>query len=251
MSSTVVAFVGNDEAADAVAGVAVALAALLEADVEAVHVGRAAEHTESAVASRGLTLHTLSGDATERIVERMSLPDVVAGVVGARRAPEAARPAGHVALGAIARVGKLLAVVPPDARIAKPERLRRVLLPLDGTETASEAVSELAGWCADRGVEMVVVHVLHTDTFPAFWDQAPHEAEAWSREFLARFCDREADLRLRSGVPKDQIRTVADEEDVDAVALSWSQVLAPGRAEVVVLMLSTTSVPLLLVPAAA
>ena len=96
-----------------------------------------------------------------------------------------------------------------------------------------------------------MLHVRAEEALRAFSDQLHHEAPAWVEEFLARFCSvpaHEVEVELRVGVPEEEVSGVARETDADLIALGWSQELAPGRAAVVRAMLSSSVVPVLLIP---
>lgn len=100
----------------------------------------------------------------------------------------------------------------------------------------------------DAGIKVIVREeaALH-----AFSDQLHHEGPAWVEEFLARFCPVPAEdvaIELRVGVPEAEVAGVARETGADLIALGWSQELAPRRAAVVRAMLSSSAVPVLLIP---
>jgi nucleotide-binding universal stress UspA family protein len=250
MTGAVVAFVDESPAAAPVLAMASVLGQVLDASVEAVHV---ANGTGPAVAaatrSAGIPLHTIPGEPTRQIVAQMEAPEVRAGVVGSRRHPIGPRPVGHIAFEVITDVDKMVAVVPPDARIPAPGTLARILVPLDGTEESAAAVVEVCDTFAERGVEIVVVHVFDQETTPRFWENPQYDREAFGEAFLARFLDDvEARFTLRTGPPHHGVVSTAEKEEVDLIALGWSRDLEPGRAEVVRRVLSDTPIPVLLVP---
>lgn len=250
MSPRVVAFLDDSPAAAPVVSMANVLGGVLSATVEAVHVGEESGPTVRAVArAADVPLRLVPGEPTEAIVVEMAPTDVAAGVLGARRHPVGHRPAGHIALGVITRVNKLLAVVPPEAKVPLPGSLDRILIPLDGTDVSAKAVERLCEACVQSGIEISVVHVFDEDTTPRFWDQPQYAAAAFSSEFLARFVkERNAKMTLRTGTPQRGVLATATREGVDLIALGWSQSLSPGRAEVVRRVLSEASVPVLLMP---
>lgn len=250
MSPRIIAFVEDSPAAAPVISMANILGEIFSATVEAVHVGEEAGPTVRAVArTAGVPLRLVSGEPTEAIILEMAPTDVAAGVLGTRRHPVGPRPAGHIALGVIARVNKLVAVVPPEAQVPLPGSLDRILVPLDGTDASARAVERLCEACAQSGFEILVVHVFDEETTPRFWDQPQYAAAAYSSEFLARFVkERNAKMTLRTGTPQHGVLATASREGVDLIALGWSQSLSPGRAEVVRRVLSEAPVPVLLMP---
>jgi nucleotide-binding universal stress UspA family protein len=143
---------------------------------------------------------------------------------------------------------KPLVVVPPIRRV--PERIERVLVPLDGTEASAAAVRAVIRLAEEQDIEVVVLHVQDEHAI-AFSDQPHHETEAWGREFVARWCRCPAgkvQLELRVGLPGEHVVDVARELDVDLIALGWRRNLEPGRAAVVREALGPSEVPVLLIP---
>jgi nucleotide-binding universal stress UspA family protein len=198
-----------------------------------------------------VSLSTSSGPAVESLVAAAAADDVAAMVVGTRRTPTAARPLGTTALEVVASVEKPVAVVAPDAAV--PERIRRVLLPLEGTPSTSLAPVRVLELCHEADLDVVVLHVHNEASLPLFTDQPQHETETWTREFLARYCPRglsSVSTALRVGNPEEAVFGVAEEESVDLIALGWNQRLAPGRAEVVRAVLERGTLPILLIPTA-
>jgi nucleotide-binding universal stress UspA family protein len=146
------------------------------------------------------------------------------------------------------RSAKPVVLVPAGAR-QLPRRIRRVLLPLDGTARSAAAVAETAERFARGGVELLVLHVFDAQTVPRFWDQDAHAGQAWEQEFLARYCSLPgARLELRSGPAAEHVVKVAEAEQADMIALAWSQRLEPGRAAAVRRTILDAEVPVMLVP---
>ena len=146
------------------------------------------------------------------------------------------------------RSAKPVVLVPAGAR-QLPRRIRRVLLPLDGTARSAAAVAETAERLARGGAELVVLHVFDAQTVPKFWDQHAHAEQAWEQEFLARYCALPgARLELRSGAAAEHVAQVARAEQADMIALAWSQRLDPGRAAAVRRTVLDAEVPVMLVP---
>lgn len=148
------------------------------------------------------------------------------------------------------QAAKPVVLVPAGPR-DQPLRIRRVLLPLDGTARSAAAVAGAAERLALGGAELVVLHVFDPETVPRFWDQHAHAGQAWTREFLARYCALPgARLELRHGAAAEHVVKVAGAEHADVIALAWSQRLEPGRAPVVRRAVLDARVPVILMPIA-
>ena len=196
----------------------------------------------------GIELQEVSGSPVEEIVAAARDPEIAALVLGARGVHGGPQPAGHTALEIITRVRKPIAVVPPRH---PPERITRILVPLEGTSESSQALDDALQLAHHHGLEIVVLHVFSPATVPAFANHEPHAAIAWEQEFLARYTaiphDRITLLR-RLGVPADDIVAAADETSADLIVLAWSQNLAPGHGHVISEALAHTDIPVLLLP---
>lgn len=149
----------------------------------------------------------------------------------------------------IQRTDRPVVVVPTASHRACPDIVSRVLVPLDGTREAAEAMQRSLQTFAGLGVDVLVLHVIDGGTAPPFWDQPAHAQSSWEREFRARYCDvPNARVELRSGAPGVRIVDVADAEDVDLIALGWRQRFAGRHAAAVRAVLDQTAVPVLLIP---
>lgn len=246
----IVAAIDNSAAAQPVLRTARTVARLFDAGPEALHVTEDhARNARSAAAAAGMPLREVTGDIVTQLLAVAREPDVVALVVGARSRPVGTRPAGHVALELMARVNKPLVVVPPHAH--PPDRVQRLLVPLDGTTETALALEPVLELAAHAEIEIVVLHVSDETSIPYFSDQPQHETAAFSDEFLARYCDRARDharLELRVGVPADQVLEVTAGLAADLVALGWSQRLESGHARVVRRFVEHAAVPVILMP---
>jgi hypothetical protein len=101
-------------------------------------------------------------------------------------------------------------------------------------------------------VEILAVHVFDATTVPRFWDRPQYNHQAWSSEFLARWCPTPgARLALRAGRPGGQVLAVAAAQQADMIARGWSQDLTGDRAAVVREVLTRTDLPVLLLPCTA
>lgn len=148
----------------------------------------------------------------------------------------------------VASSDKPVVVIPPGARLPRPQ-ITRVLLPLDGCSESALAIARIARLLDRAGVELVVLHVFDAATVPGFWDQSAHAYRAWTAEFLSR-CPVPAGTRLqvRNGRPGSHVVSAAQTEQADIIALGWSRCIDPGRAATVRESVLGASVPVLLLP---
>jgi nucleotide-binding universal stress UspA family protein len=248
--TTVLAALDSNASGRPVLSTAIALADIYDSTVTALHVHEEALSAAPELArAAGVELREVSGAPVEEIVNAARDPDVAALVLGARGVHGGPQPAGHTALQVITRIPKPVAVVPPHAH--PPERINRILVPLEGTSVSSQALDEAIRLAHRRSLEVLVLHVHSPATVPAFADHDPHATLAWEQEFLSRYITTPHDrvtLVRRVGVPADDIVAVADETRPDLIVLAWSQRLAPGRARVVSETLAHTDIPVLLLP---
>jgi nucleotide-binding universal stress UspA family protein len=243
--------VDNSLAARPVLATARAVADVLDAEVEAIHVRTDGETAaRSAADAAGVPLRILSGDILSALREAGEECDVVAVVIGARGLPTSPHPLGATATRVATTLPKPVVVVPPDAE-GRP--LRRILVPLEGSRSTSLAPRSLIEVALGRGLEVVVLHVIGGESIPAFTDQPQHEQTAWAEEFLARYCPAgigSVVFETRVGRPEVLVPVASSRLQADLVALAWSQELAAGRAPVVRATLELSKLPVLLVPVA-
>jgi nucleotide-binding universal stress UspA family protein len=247
--SRVVAAIDNSAAAGPVLAAAKAMAELFPAQVDALYVeDGGADGAAAAAAAAGVRLRVQRGPVERLLAEALEAADVVTGVVGARRTPSGPRPAGSTCLQIVTSARKPIVVVPPQSRY--PRRLHRVLAPQDASLATASAIQETIDLFHGAAIDVVVLHV-HTEiALPAFSDQPHHEVEAWTQEFLRRYCTRPdlVTLELRVGVPSDQVLAVAADMGADMIILGWRQNLGVGRAELVRTVLERSPRPVLLLP---
>jgi nucleotide-binding universal stress UspA family protein len=245
----VIAALDNSLAAAPVVQTGVALANLLGAEPEALHVAVNGQSVAALAANTGgVPLRTERGPVADVLIRAANEPDVVALVVGARSTPAGRRPAGNTALAVATSLDKPVVVVPPDGRTGP---LRRVLVPLEAAETPSLAPRTIVALAQGTELEVLVLHVHDEESLPAFTDQPQHETAAWAREFLRRYCPwgiGTVGLETRVGRAEELVPRVAEETDADIVALAWAQELAPDRAAVVASVLGRGRVPVMLFP---
>lgn len=224
--SQVLAAIDNGPCSSAVVTGANAIAALFGATVAVVH-ARDAEEIVSAAAGPGVTALALA------TVPRHDGP-----------------PREDVAtLELVTRVTKPVLLIPPGCTMAAV--MTRILVPLEGTDASSSAITDTLALTRGQDIDVVVVHVHGPEAVPPFRDHPRHDIPAWQREFAARFVTV-PDLRLevleRVGVAAEHIVAAAHEVRADLIVLGWSRRLAPGRARVVRETLATSDVAVLLVP---
>jgi len=144
-------------------------------------------------------------------------------------------------------------------------RVERVLVPLEGSPSSSEAMRRAEEYFCAPGREIVALHVATADTprepgslpAPRFIDQQQYDWPSWSEEFAARFfssqCRHNGTHRLivRVGEPREIVHQEAVELGADVVVAAWNQRLAENHCERVEAFLEEAPCPLLLVPALA
>ena len=252
----VMAALNGTPASRAVLAVAAEVGRVLGSGIEGVHVledGRGDSaleaSTEAEAAARAIPVRMLEGAVEQMLVERARSEEVKAVVMGLRRTLGGPRPAGHVALGVIARVRKPVVVVPPLTSMTF--QLRKVLVPVQGRP--AEALEDTMAIAKSADLETVILHVHDEWSVPSFEDQPHYDVEVWSEEFLARWVPGAragTAIELRVGTPEEQILDVARDIGADMIAMGWSQNLSPGRATVVRWALEHTPIPLALMPLA-
>jgi nucleotide-binding universal stress UspA family protein len=244
----VLAAVDGDTSTGSILDVAGGIAGLLGAGLEAVHVGDDVPAAAAGAArERGAPLRTVPGPEAGALGRAAQEPDVAALVVGARGLPHGPRPAGRVTEALMTSLPGPLVVVPPTTRAVR--RLRRILVALNGSPEATDALRPVTRAALDAGLAVVVVHVFDPRAAPAFADQPHHWSEAYLQEFRARnVVSADAEVHLRAGDPPERLLDAAKQLDADLIALAWSQTLAPGHAAVVRSAIAEGEIPVLLVP---
>jgi nucleotide-binding universal stress UspA family protein len=248
--TTVLAALDNSLAGNPVLVTARALARVLGARVGAVHVSADHDGTARNVAeAAGVPLRIVRGPVVDRLVEAGRDEDVTAVVIGARATPSGRRPLGSTAFAVATSLLKPVVVVPPDAHVV-PE-FHRILVPLEGTTSTSLAPRSIVELGRSAKLDVIALHVHEEEEIPAFTDQPQHEDDAWTREFLARYCPwgiGVVRLERRIGRREELVPLVAEQTHSDLIALGWAQQLSPGRAPIVRAALEHSRVPVMLVP---
>jgi nucleotide-binding universal stress UspA family protein len=249
--SKVIAAVDDSPEALAVITTGDAVASLFGSTLELAHVCEGKRDALPArLSSSGHEVRLLRGPVSSTIAQAAAEADVAAVVLGAGSS-RAGTIVGSCAQQLITSVRIPVVVVPVRARA--PARIRRILIPLDGTRAASDALRHAVELSAQPDVHFIALHV-HTQTLvPMFSDQPHHEVRAWSAEFLRRQelpISAPSRLRLRLGVGQagDEVLSVAAQEGVDLIVLGWRQDLSAGRAAVVRSTILRATVPVLLIP---
>jgi nucleotide-binding universal stress UspA family protein len=249
----VLAALDNSLAGKALLAAARTLAALLDAEVQALHVQTDGDRTARSTAeAAGIPFQTSKGPVVERLVEAGRASDVVALAIGARGTPSARRPLGGTASAVASALPKPVMIVPPDAEPR--ESFRRVLVPIEGLVSQTLAPRWFFEPAREAGIDVLALHIHDAESIPAFTDQPQHEQPAWTAEFVRRYCRWGIDdvrLETRVGRIGELIPVVATENDCDLIALGWSQEISSVRAPVVRETLERARLPVLLVPVSA
>jgi nucleotide-binding universal stress UspA family protein len=190
-----------------------------------------------------LRLHVPPGPEPDRaavVLEALADEDV-AGAAMSAKGPE------PICWDVITQVATPVIVMP---RNSKPmtRGVSRVLLPMDGTPATAAGVADMARHALDSGATVLGVHVFDSGNIPAFWDQAAHTHQEWTREFARRHLPEAVELDLRTGRPAEEVLAHAEQDGVDLIVIGWGQDLSVGRAATVRHALTHGHVPVVLVP---
>ena len=246
----VLAAIDQDDSSSAVLGTGVQFAELTGAAVEALHAGTSVPATLCMLARRqGVSLRRVDGPANRALVAELERPEVRGIVVGAGLGRSGHRPVGPTTRHVAERSSKSVVIVPAAAR-GSDGPLRHLLVPLEGTEASSRPILDALLPLLVNGAEVEVLHVFTEETLPRMLDHPVRDFELLGREFLVKHCPGASRILLRAGTVADRVREVCDEGRCDMIVLSWSQVSSGGRARVVRDVLSTSAIPVLLLPVA-
>jgi hypothetical protein len=215
------------------------LLAVVEDDRERDRVHRLADALGALFEAEVVPLPIRRSGGPEHVIEALTPERVVGAVLAAAAHP------GAAFWEVIRRAGKPIGVVPFGAgRLTVP--ILRVLVPLDDTPQAAEAVAPTADRLLAGGADLVATHVFRPETVPAYWDQAAYAREPWSRGFLLRNLPSGVQVDLRHGRPAEEVLAGAADADAGLILMGWAQRLDEDRARIVRLALRG-SVPVLLV----
>lgn len=250
MSPVIVAALDTTAAARPVLECAQRLAEVAQGQVRAVHVtdraGSPIDTPRELAARACVPLELLDPPLGPALLGALDRPGVTAAVMGARSTPGGRRPVGPTTRHVIERSSCPVLVVPPE--VLSPRAFGRALVPLEGTPESSQPILDaLAPLVGDR-VELVVLHVFTPESLPSMLDHPGRDLAILGEEFLARHLPDASRIDMRTGPTAARVAELSDEQDVDLVALSWSQATAPDRARVVRDVLAGSRVPVLLLP---
>ena len=233
------------------------LAAAAHWGTAGVHVRQAGEAELPGAGLQGLAVTEVEGEPAEALaahVERVGAGALALGL-RTRTGPGV----GHVAGELIARHSVPLLLVRPGMRPLT--GLRRLVVPLEGSPSASAAMRHADDALCRRGREIVMLHVVTGDrpaeegSFPAprIVDQEHYEWSAWQEEFTMRFsqCPEGGRHRVsvRVGEPAAVIVRESTTLQAELIVLSWRGSFEEGHGAVVRDLLATAPCPLLIVPA--
>jgi nucleotide-binding universal stress UspA family protein len=201
----------------------------------------------------------LEGAAAEQILRAAAAQDV-------KVLAFALRDGDQDGIGSVA--GSLLLNDPHPLFVLRPgmravTSMKRLLVPLEGSPSSSEAMRQADDAFCKRGREIVMLHVVTSGTpleagsmpAPRMVDQEHYEWAAWQEEFCMRFaqCPEGGRHRVavRVGDPTELIPKEARTLDAEMIVLSWTRSLEAGRSVQVRSLFDTSPCPLLLIPSAA
>jgi nucleotide-binding universal stress UspA family protein len=207
-----------------------------------------------------LEIVDLEGEAPATIADLVAKADLQAVAIGMRAAPKGKAGAG---LGRVAEA--LLQAGAAPLLLVRPGMhpltgLRRLVVPLEGSPSASVAMTRADDAFCTRGREIVMLHVVTTTPpgesgslpAPRIVDQEHYEWSAWQEEFTMRFsqCPEGGRHRIavRVGKPALTIAEEARADDAELIVLSWNGTFAGGHGAVVRELLETAPCPLLIIP---
>ncbi len=255
---TLLVALGDTEADRDLLASARGIAAAAGWSVRAVHVRCPGGPKFSSAEIADLELEEVEGDAAATLTDLARRAGVDAVAVGL------GRPGGR-GLGRVTRA-LLESMAAPVLLVREGMRpvfgLRRLLVPLEGSPSASVAMKRADDAFCKRGREIVMLHVATSylpgerGSLPAprIIDQEHYEWLAWKKEFRMRFsrCPEGGRHRIcvRVGDPRRVIAAESKAMDAELIVLSWWGSFAGGRGAVVRALIATAPCPLLLVSAA-
>lgn len=245
--TTIVAALDSTAAARPVLETALRMGELTGSDVEVVHVPEGSMETPASLAlGRGVPFRPLEDPVEAALLEAIGAPEVAAAVLGARATVGGRRPVGRTALHVLKFVRKPVVVVPPAA--LSPGPLRRILVPLEGVESASAAVADALSALLATESELVVLHVFTDATIPRMLDHEDRDMELLGREFMKNHLPDATSVEFRTGPVSQRVIEVSAEREADLVVLNWTQVISSARARVIQEVLAASIIPVLLLP---
>jgi len=236
------------------------LAAAAGWEARAVHVREPGANRPGSADLESIELTELEGDPVAALGALAGRTGVDAFAVGLRSVETAtAEPGiGHVAEAILVSAAAPLLLVRPGLRPLT--GLRRLLVPLEGSPSASAAMKAADDAFCARGREIVMLHVVTSSTpsesgslpAPRMMDQEHYEWGAWQDEFCMRFsqCPEGGRHRVcvRVGDPATVIAEEARSGGAELIVLSWNGSFSAGHGAVISELLDTAPCPLLVVP---
>jgi nucleotide-binding universal stress UspA family protein len=153
----------------------------------------------------------------------------------------------------------------PHDRLPAEWRLRRVVLPHDGSPEVARAIRPAVRLAERAGATLLVLHVSGagappkepgTLTAPRYIDQPHHEWPAWAAEFLDRvaaLCGAPVNVPMEmfvaSGEPGLEVVRFTREHRGDLLVLPWQGSLAPSHALTLRAIMRDPPCPLVMLPA--
>lgn len=153
--------------------------------------------------------------------------------------------------------GRPVLFISPAARV--PRKLRRILIPHEGTPAPAQGVELADALARVCGAELIVLHVPSFDVAaghgslraPRFIDHPQYDWPAWRREFERRFCrcsdGVKVSLQVAVGEPARSILEVARRLRAELIVLTWKREPRAGRAETLKCVLREAPCPALVV----
>jgi len=242
---TVIAAVDGSATAGPVLAYAKAFADASAMAVRAVHVsGADDDHEVDALARHfGVPVSVRHGNVIDALIAAINEPDVAVAVIGSDSRLHHGG-IGHVTC-SIMRSGHTPLLIVPAHATTNP-RLRRVLVPLDGTDVDARTVAGITRRLVqDAGTELTMIHVFDEQRMPPVANHEPHETDAWVHEFRTRYAPTKGTLVFRVGTAAQEIAALAHEQQPDLAILAWTNHHAPHTG---VTQTMIGQYPILLVP---
>ncbi len=253
-SHTVLAALNHTPAVHGVLTVALGIAEMVGAEVEGLHVleGNREPHMAlSATKAASIHLSQRSGPVAETILDALQGPDVVGAVMGTRALGGGPRPTGDTARQVIAGMSKPVVFVPPEDGRLHADAPRRLVVPLDGSEAASDAFLEFERRLpGDARREVTVLLTFESNgEMPRMLDRPTRDLPVWGRAFVARHCPGEnRSFETRTGDPGSAVIEVTEATHSDLIVLSFKGDFGWGHGWVIREVLARSVVPVLLLP---
>ena len=231
--SLILAALDSTPAAQSVLEAALKVGEMTHTDVEAVHVPMADDRSVQLRTDRAhVPLRLLSGPLEPALLTAIEAPSTLVAVIGAKAVTDHKRVIGTTARHIIERSTKPVVIVPPE--FVLPGAFRRLLIPLEGTESSSRPVVEGLLPLLAAHVELIVLHVFTESTRRVMprpslarpgddGKRVPHSTPPPAR----------GGHRAPAGSGGHSGRPGATEQRAGLIVLSWSQDSAAGRAHVV------------------